>query len=179
MAEISSDGGGSHKKVKGKPKGKKMSTHIDMTPMVDLAFLLLTFFMLATSFSRPHAMEVIYPEKPKNDKDIPELPKERALTFLVGKNDKLLYYYGLLDKSTQLENADYSPESIRKIVMDRMVYAKNYSKDHQGLFVMIKATEDARYKNIVDIFDEMNITKAPNYAIMDILPEEKKMLDAK
>jgi biopolymer transport protein ExbD len=174
MGEVSSEGGGGHKKGKGKPKGKKQSTHIDMTPMVDLAFLLLTFFMLATSFNKPKVMEIVMPDKAKDQKDVPELAKERAMTILLGEGDKIFYYFGLPDKSgaPQLERTDYSAEGLRKILTDR----KKYAEPYKGLFCIIKPTAKSKYKNIVDIFDEMNIVQIKYYAVVDITPSEEDAL---
>lgn len=174
MGEVSSDSGGGHKKGKGKPKGKKQSTHIDMTPMVDLAFLLLTFFMLATSFNKPKTMEIVMPDKPKDETKVPELAKERAMTILMGENDKIFYYFGLPDKngSPQLERTDYSPDGIRKVLEKRKAFAEQY----KGLFCIIKPTKKSKYKNMVDIFDEMNIVNIKYYAIVDITPAEEEAL---
>lgn len=169
MGEINTGEGGGHKKG-GKPKGKKMSTHIDMTPMVDLAFLLLTFFMLSTSFSRPQTMEIVMPDKPKDQKDQPELAKENAMTILLGENDRILYYMGL-SSSPQLEESDYSADGIRKVLFQK--------KNNPDMMVLIKPSEKSTYKNVVDIFDEMNITGMKKYAIIDITPEEIKMLEEK
>jgi biopolymer transport protein ExbD len=167
MGEVNTgDGGG--KKKGGKPKGKKMSTHIDMTPMVDLAFLLLTFFMLTTSFSKPQTMEIVMPEKPTDEADRPELAKENAMTLLMGENDKLLYYMGL-GANPQLEESDYSPDGIRKVLFQK--------KNNPDLVVLIKPSAKANYKNVVDIFDEMNITGMKKYVIVDITPAEEKMLE--
>src|SRR6188508_1902508 len=98
MAEIQEGGGGGHKG--GKKRAKKMSTKIDMTPMVDLAFLLLTFFMLTTTFNKPQTMEINMPTNEKTP-DPTELPASKALTVILGKNDKVYYYQGLNDGKVQ------------------------------------------------------------------------------
>ncbi len=99
MAEIIANEGG-HGKKKGKARAKKHGTHIDMTPMVDLACLLLTFFMLTTAFSKPKVMEIVLPEK-ANEQMIkhPELDKDRALHIILIEGDKVLWYNGLADPS--------------------------------------------------------------------------------
>ena len=177
MAEVSSDGGGGHKKGKGKPKGKKQSTHIDMTPMVDLAFLLLTFFMLATTMNKPKVMQIVMPEdKVQDDKKV-ELDKDRAMTLLLGPNDKLFYYYGMPKKgeAPQLERTDYSPDGLRKVLMDRRTWLRNDTKlkiEDRELFCIIKPTGKSKYKNLVTIFDEMNIGHIKFYAVVDITPSE-------
>src|ERR1043165_7531881 len=95
MAEIAEGGGGGHGKG-GKKRAKKMSTKIDMTPMVDLAFLLLTFFMLTTTFAKPNVMDLNMPAKPKpNDTDPPAVKESDAFTVIVSGNDKVYYYEGM------------------------------------------------------------------------------------
>ncbi len=167
MSDVQQSSGGSKKG--GKPKGKKMSTHIDMTPMVDLAFLLLTFFMLATTFNKPKAMEVAMPEDKVDKKDQQELAKEDAFTILMGENDKILYYIGM-GENPQLEQTNYGPDGIRKVLMERM-------RSRPKMMVLIKPSDKSKYKNIVDIFDEMNITKMKRYAMIDITKQEEKLLE--
>lgn len=89
MAEIADDGGGGKG---GKKRAKKQSTRIDMTPMVDLAFLLLTFFVLTSSFNKPKSMELTFPVPPKDLKEQP--PIKNGITFLLTKDDKIFYYEG-------------------------------------------------------------------------------------
>jgi biopolymer transport protein ExbD len=89
MAEIADSGGGGKG---GKKRAKKQSTRIDMTPMVDLAFLLLTFFVLTSSFNKPKSMELTFPVPPENPKEQP--PIKNGITFLLTKDDKIFYYEG-------------------------------------------------------------------------------------
>src|ERR1700745_2722754 len=91
MAEIAEGGGGGHGKG-GKKRAKKQSTRIDMTPMVDLAFLLLTFFVLTSTFSKPKSMELTFPVPP--DPKIEQPPIKNGITFLLTKDDKIFYYEG-------------------------------------------------------------------------------------
>lgn len=90
MAEIAEGGGGGHKG--GKKRAKKQSTRIDMTPMVDLAFLLLTFFVLTATFSKPKSMELTFPAPPEKVEDSP--PIKNGITFLLSKDDRIFYYEG-------------------------------------------------------------------------------------
>lgn len=173
MGEVNTDQGGGKKKG-GKPKGKKMSTHIDMTPMVDLAFLLLTFFMLTTSFSKPQTMEIVMPEKPTEEVDRPELDKRDAFSLLLGENDKILYYKGL-GEDPQLEETNYSADGLRKILFQAKKEDEASGRDK--LTILIKPSSKASYKNVVDVFDEMNITGMKRYVIVDITPAEEKMLE--
>jgi len=123
MAEIAEGGGGGHGKG-GKKRAKKQSTRIDMTPMVDLAFLLLTFFVLTSTFSKPKSMELNFPAKPKDNKEQPEI--KNGVTFLLTKNDKLFYYKGEFvlpgdakgRTPTELTETNYSSEGLHKVLLD-------------------------------------------------------------
>ncbi len=119
MAEIiESDSG--HKK--GKRRAKKHSTHIDMTPMVDLACLLLTFFILTTAFNEPKIMEIVMPSKEKV-KDPPKVDDSRVINVIMAENDQIFYYNGLADPTKGslpiLIKTNYSKDGIRKILLER------------------------------------------------------------
>ncbi|MGZ3864026.1 MAG: biopolymer transporter ExbD [Bacteroidia bacterium] len=122
MAEIA-EGGGGHGKG-GKKRAKKQSTRIDMTPMVDLAFLLLTFFVLTSTFSKPKSMELNFPAKPKDNKEMPEI--KNGVTFLLTKNDKIYYYKGefILPGDakgrvpTEITETNYSSEGLHKLLLE-------------------------------------------------------------
>src|SRR5258708_28260297 len=113
MSEMASDSGGGKKKG-GKIRSKKSSTKIDMTPMVDLAFLLLTFFILTTTFSKPQTMEITMPEKPKPEDVQPLVNERKVLTLVLGSNDKIYWYIGITDPKVEVTN--FSKEGIRKLL---------------------------------------------------------------
>lgn len=160
MAEINTGGGD---KKGGKVRSKKSSTRIDMTPMVDLAFLLLTFFMLATTFNKPQTMEINMPAKPKNEDKLPEINEKRVLSVVLGANDKIYYYVGIADPDIQV--TDYSKDGIRKVLREKKAAIPK-------LVVLIKPMKESKYKNVVDIFDEMNISEVPTYALVEISQHE-------
>jgi biopolymer transport protein ExbD len=162
MAEISDSGKGE----KGKKRSKKVSTKIDMTPMVDLAFLLITFFMLTTTFNKPQAMEVNMPDKTKDMQKQP-IKDSKALTVILGKDDKIYWYRGL--ENPKVETTDYSDQGIRKVLLEK-------NKQIQDLVVLIKAEDISKYKNIVDILDEMHIADIKRYAIVDITPVDLDLI---
>lgn len=120
MAEIIENEGGGHKK--GKRRAKKHGTHIDMTPMVDLACLLLTFFMLTTAFSKPKVMEIVLPSKEKVT-DPPKVDDSRVVNVILAENDQIFFYNGLADPSKGvlpvLIKSNYGKEGIRKVLLDR------------------------------------------------------------
>ncbi len=169
MAEIQDKAAG------GKKGPKKQSTKIDMTPMVDLAFLLLTFFMLTTTFAKPNVMQISMPVPPEDETEQPPLKASNALTVILGPNDKIFYYDGLVregETMPELVTTDYSATGIRKHLQTRNTNPK--------LFVMIKPLKEARYKNMVDILDEMSITNTGAYALIkDFTADEKKFIKDK
>ncbi len=164
MAEISGGGGG---KKEGKVRSKKASTKVDMTPMVDLAFLLITFFMLTTTLSKPKAMQVNMPDTKTNDKQV--VDDNNTITIVAAEDDKLYYYSGL--KKPEIHVTNYSSEGLRKVLNQ-----KNQKIGRDKLIVVIKAMDKAKYKNIVDILDEMSITSTKRFAVMDITPEDLKIV---
>jgi biopolymer transport protein ExbD len=166
MAEINTGGGDKGKG--GKVRAKKQSTKIDMTPMVDLAFLLLTFFMLATTFNKPKTMELVLPEKPKPEDAPPKVNEKNVLTILLGKNDKVVWYIGVTDPQPTVTN--YAKDGIRKVVLDK---SREIGKK---FVVLIKPSDESTYKNVVDILDEMAITNTRSYALVDIDPADKDLL---
>jgi biopolymer transport protein ExbD len=194
----------------GKRKPKKHSTRIDMTPMVDLMCLLITFFMLTTAFSKPKVMVITMPEKDTpEDKNRPEIPKNRTLNILLTEGHKVYYYIGIADpkkpaEMPQLVKTDFSKDGIRKFLLiknkDLFTKIAEYrekrvtgkivvvdttadnaikrmkKEDQKGPIVLIKADEKAKYKDIVDIIDEMAICNVASYAVVDLTPVEVDML---
>lgn len=153
--------------------GKKGAPAIDMTPMVDLGFLLITFFMLATTFSKPKTMEIIKPAKDNPDQpDIaPKVNVERVLSILLGENDKVYFYQVAAEadqsKPLQVDSTDFSAAGVRAIVKDRQSQVKQKFGSADTLVVLIKGMPKANYKNFVDIIDEMRITGVKQYALVD------------
>jgi biopolymer transport protein ExbD len=205
MAEIIENEGG---KQKGKKRAKRHSSHIDMTPMVDLFCLLLTFFMLTTSMSKPKVMEIVLPEKANKEDKQPEVDSARALNIVLIGDDKILWYNGLANPNKPplpvLHETDFSDDGIRKVLLQRnkdlftKVYEMNtaviegklniprdtidsrrkdmMTADKLGPVVLIKAGDNVKYKDVVNIIDEMAITNIARYALIDINDVEKKMV---
>lgn len=159
---------------KGKKKGrKKMSTRIDLTPMVDLGFLLVTFFMLTTTFSKPQTMEINLPVKPKeelSEDQQNELKASKAFNILIGGENKVYWYRGLANEPIEpLTETNFSAEGIRKILLRENAMIEN-------MVVLIKPTDESNYKNVVDILDEMNISDIKRYALVDITPDDLELI---
>jgi biopolymer transport protein ExbD len=146
--------------------GKKVSTKVDMTPMVDLAFLLVTFFMLTTTFNKPQTMEVNMPEKDDKNPSV-KVPESRTTTLVLAENNKVYYYSG--SKEPQVQLTDYSATGLRKVLLNKV-------KTIKDPIVIIKAKKESKYKNLVDAIDEMAITGIKIYALVDITPEDLELL---
>jgi biopolymer transport protein ExbD len=147
-------------------KNKKQTPRVDLTAMVDLAFLLITFFMLTTSLSKPIAMDIVKPDKGEENIDRIDLPASRSMTILLGSNNRVAWYMGVAGKS-QPSIEDY--HQIRKsIFRNKMkVAAANGNDAKKSLIVIIKPTSGASYKNFVDIMDELNITQVTTAPSID------------
>ena len=174
MAELSVGGGGGHKKG-GKKRMKKSSTRIDFTPMVDLGFLLITFFMLTTTLSKPVTMEINMPAKPEpGDPPPPEVKASKVLTLMLSHDDRIVYYKGVESESPVIESTTFGADGIRKLMLEHKAdVQQRFPEDDNPAIVIIKPDDDSVYKNVVDILDEINITDIQRYALVDITPQEK------
>lgn len=211
MAQLQDNGGGDHGKGK-KKRPKKGGTHIDMTPMVDLAFLLLTFFVLTATFSKPNAMQVSLPKKPTEGEKPKPIPAERTYNLLLDKDNALYWYQGEAadikgGKIPTLTKVGYGKDGIRKFLAERnnatlveINKLKNSVKEKtlaDSLFkkevmavkekyvngdnatapiILIKASNDAKFENFVDVLDEMNISFIATFSIADISGDEVELL---
>jgi biopolymer transport protein ExbD len=202
MAQIQSNDSDSGKGGKhGKVRAKKQSTHIDMTPMVDLAFLLLTFFMLTTTFGKPKTMEINMPVKPPPGQEIKN-EVNNAITILLSGDNKIYWYYGELKPETKLTLTDFSSSGVRKLFLDYNKQAVDEIKtlkenalktkmnedtlksrivDIKGkkyaLMVLVKTDDKAKYKNVIDIIDELNICLIGKYALVDLDTREYDLIN--
>jgi len=167
MAELDTSSGGGKK---GKVRSKKANTKVDLTAMVDLAFLLITFFMLTTSLSKPIAMDIAKPDKEDNDVKN-ELRASQTMTILLGKNNKVAWYMGEAGKSAP--NIEGFSEIRKTLLKNKDAVLKGTGRQ---IVIVVKPTDGATYKNFVDIMDELNIAKiktAPAIDDVNILDSEK------
>jgi biopolymer transport protein ExbD len=166
MADISSES----KQTTGTRKPEKKSTRVDLTPMVDLGFLLITFFIFTTTMSQPTAMKLVMP-KDVDDEDR-MLTKQSATLTLLLATDHTVYYYegGLNQTASNLKVA--SLQTLRDVIMD-----KKKRTDASDLFIIVKAAKSSVYKSVVDVLDEMTINDVKRYALVDITPAEEQLLN--
>jgi biopolymer transport protein ExbD len=139
------------------PKGKNAPT-VDMTPMVDLGFLLITFFMLASSFMSPKIIKMLSPADTDDFTTAPPLKCSKSLTLIVDASNKVKYY--TCPESSQPDSIDFSAKGLRKLVLDRQQEVQAQWGDKKELIVLLKLTPNAPYKQLVDAIDEMNLTQS-------------------
>jgi biopolymer transport protein ExbD len=180
MASLDTGGGDSgHKKGPGVKKQKRMSTRIDMTPMVDLGFLLITFFIFTSTMSSPATMDLFMPKDTEKDEDLNKAKESGALTIMLGKENNIFYYEGqLLPDGSNFKTSSFDPEKgIRQVIID-----KKRSTASQGMaedmVVVIKPSPEATYKNTVDMLDEMTINEVKRFALVDIAEAEMQLIKA-
>lgn len=138
-------------------RNRRAVPKVDLTAMVDLAFLLITFFMLTTSLSKPMAMDIAKPDQPVTDIQEP-VPASRSMTILLGKNNKAAWYMGEAGKSRPV-TGDFNAVRNSLLANKLKVESANNNHPERSLFVIIKPTASASYKNLVDIMDELKIAK--------------------
>lgn len=164
----------------GKVRSKKQSTKVDMTPLADLGFLLITFFMFTTTFSKPNVMGLNMPPKDPNkelNQQTPEIDLTNSISIIVGGEGKLYWHQQDKTKLTadQLHETNYSKEGIRNDILA----ARQRAKTPDNFTVIIKPTDDSTYENLVNVLDEMEITESSRYGIVDIAPSEVAVYEEK
>jgi biopolymer transport protein ExbD len=203
MASIEGGGDEGHKKGPGVKKAKKLSTRVDMTPMVDLGFLLITFFIFTATLSSPVAMDLNMPKDTEKVEEESKIKQSGALTILLGKGDQVYYYEGELTeenassifkqttfkgirdviiKKKQQVIKDYRPEAKDEDIKQKAKARgeKDWEKAalDRDFFVVIKPNAEATYKNTVDILDEMTINNVKRFAMVKISETEDKLITA-
>jgi len=156
MAELDTSSGGGHKKGPGVKKAKKLSTRVDLTPMCDLGWLLVTFFIFATTMSQPTTMGLAMPKDDVKDQDLTKIKESGALTILMGKSNQVYYYLGM--DPTKLQSSTYT--QIRDVILK-----KKASTPADDLFITLKPDKDATYENVVNMLDEMTIDDISRYSM--------------
>ncbi len=186
MAEIDTSGGGK-KKGPGVKKGKKLSTRIDLTPMVDLGFLLITFFMFTTTLAKPKTMEINMPFKDPNlkDEEKNKLKASAALTVLLSKNHRIYYYEGIGDDANHPPDLKVTGFNAKNGFRDVLIGKKKIVDglkangsltDKDNLTVLIKPDTTSTYNDLVNMLDEMNINDVKVYAIIDISNQDREFI---
>lgn len=151
-----------------KRKGKKYmpkNIRVDLTPMVDLGFLLITFFILTTSLDEKKEMKLALP---KDSKDSTILGKSTTLTFILKANDSISYYEGI---AREIQHAKFG--AMRKVIQQKQINLTNQHINREKLTIIIKPTSESTYQNFIDALDEVSISDCKHYFIAEPLANEK------
>lgn len=169
MAEVITQTNSSSEKRIGVKKPKRKATTVDLTPMVDLGFLLITFFIFTTTISQPTTMRLVLPD----DKDLlhtTAIKESGALTFLLSKNNSVYYYEGKLNTN----GSNIYSSTIKEI--RNVIIKKKRNTLPDNFFVTIKPGKNCVYKDIVNMLDEMTINDIKRYALVDIANQEEQQI---
>ena len=165
-------------------RNKKQLLRIDMTPMVDLGFLLITFFVFTTTISTPKATDLFMPKDDTNDPQ--PLPKSLALSLLLDDNDKVYYYHGDFNDALQANEifeTNYSTYTgMGKIIRQKQKdidAGGKFAEGRKGLMLLIKPSSKSVYKNVIDAMDEAAINDVKKYAIVELTEGELNFLTAR
>jgi len=172
MAEIETKRSNSKKK-----KFNKKSTRVDLTPMVDLGFLLITFFVFTTTMATPKAMDLVMPydKTPPGDK----ICESCVLTVLLDKGNRIKYYEGALENNPPVKETGFAPEQIRKVLMQKKADVIKARGGNDQFILIIKASAASNFKNFVDITDEVTICQIKKYYVDEPSTADKKILQEK
>lgn len=171
MAEIAAPAGNTRKK--GSRRSKKLSTRVDMTPMVDLGFLLITFFILTTTWSQPHVTKLNLPA----DGSGTEVGENAALSIVPLADNKIFYYHGDLSAALREGNFGITGYGLNGGIGDiirqkQAAMDRSYKGGRKELTLLIKPSADANYGNVVSVLDETLINQVGRYAFVDVTPED-------
>ena len=169
MAEIETKRSAEKKK-----RFNKKSTRVDLTPMVDLGFLLLTFFVFTTKLSEAKAMDLVMPyDKVDTAKD--PVCESCVLTVILDKDNRIKYYEGALENNPAIKETGYAPGEIRAVLMQKKTAVKNVRGNDQFILI-IKPSAASNFKNFVDITDEVTICQIKKYYIDELKEADKRIL---
>ena len=136
--------------------------------MVDLGFLLITFFVFTTTVSQPTAMKLVLPDNKATPEEQNKAKESGALTILLGKDNNVFYYEGILAP----DGSNFKSSNFKDI-RDEIIHKKQ-TTDTADLVIVIKPNDESTYKNVIDILDEMAINMIKRYALVDISPVEDR-----
>jgi biopolymer transport protein ExbD len=169
MAEIETKRSNEKKK-----RFNKKSTRVDLTPMVDLGFLLLTFFVFTTTMSTPKAMDLVMPydKTPPGD----EICESCVLTVLLDKGNRIKYYEGAAENNPAVKETGFAPEQIRNILMQKKAAVEKVRGSTDQFILIIKSSPTSNFKNFVDITDEVTICQIKKYYVDELSQADKNIL---
>lgn len=158
------------RKKKGVRRSQKLSTKVDLTPMVDLGFLLITFFVFTTSIAKPTVMKIIFPD----DGDDAVTQRGKTISILLADKNIVYYYNG--DSINNIHVTDFSAKGLREVIRKKKAEVQQNYGDGNETVVLIKPTVKASYSNIIDALDEIKINAIQRYVLMDVVKDEISVL---
>ncbi|WP_428330219.1 ExbD/TolR family protein [Mucilaginibacter sp.] len=169
MAELNQSSGrsGSKKTL------KKLPPNVDLTAMVDLAFLLITFFMLTTSLAKPRIMPVVMPSNGPSG----AVSEKTTMTICLGKNNQVLWYLGMAGKPLNNPQVTSYGSGVRSAIIQTKIQV--LASTGKPLMVLVKPSDHSIYDNLVNTLDEISTTEVPSYAIAKIEPKDIELLKQK
>lgn len=159
----------------GKIRAKKIPTNVDLTPMVDLGFLLITFFMLTTTLQRPQSLTLNMPAETKQPDNQAAVKESKVITFIPGKDNQLYYYEGITNP--RIDSTTYAPDGLRTIILAKQQTVASQFGSAEETVVLLKPSAESSHKNLVDLLDEMKITNVKRFALMDLAANEEAFLN--
>lgn len=170
MAEIINQ-----EKQGGKSRQRKKMIRVDMTPMVDLGFLLITFFMFTTNFTKPNVMDLGLPTDGPVNQPNHVIDDKNQITFILGKDNRIFYHQS---NEKELNDAGLKESSYNGLTVSKIItQAYNKAPKKEIFTVIVKPTDESSYKNFVDMMDNISIAKKERYGVTDIKPWEKKIYE--
>ena len=172
MAELQTN----NSRKKGNKRLNKKSTRVDLTPMVDLGFLLLTFFVFTTTMAKPRVM---FLNTPKGDTAADEVCESCAFTVVLDKDNTIQYYEGDLTKHPPVKETSFGAAGIRQILLDKRKMVKTIRRNPDEITLIIKPSDASTFQNFVDMMDEVEINNIKKYYIDELTVEDKKLLKSR
>jgi biopolymer transport protein ExbD len=170
MAEIETKRSSEKKK-----RFNKKSTRVDLTPMVDLGFLLLTFFVFTTTLATPKAMNIVMPYD-KVDTARDPVCESCVLTVLLDKDNRIKYYEGAVENNPPVKETGFASEEIRTVLMQKKANVERVRGSGDQFILIIKPSAASNFKSFVDITDEVTICQIKKYYVDEIKEADKKLL---
>jgi len=170
MADIQTN---TAKKIKGVKRLIKKSTRVDLTPMVDLGFLLITFFVFTSAMSKPKVIDLVNPIDSIQSTDICE---SCVLTMILDKDNTIDYYEGMPENNPAVKQTSFTVEGLRRVLLQKRAAVKNVKGTADDMVVIIKPMDGSLYKNFVDMLDETAINGIKHYFIDEVNDADKKLL---
>jgi biopolymer transport protein ExbD len=169
MAEIQQQ---DNRSKRGGIRSKKLSTRVDLTPMVDLGFLLITFFIFTTTMSAANGLNLIVPDDtPTPHESV--TPESKTLSLILNGDDVIRYYQGL--NTADSKSTNYSSGGLRTVIQQKIFEVQQRFGSNEYAVILIKATDNATYRNVVTVLDEMRINDVKKYVLMEASAAEKTL----